>query len=239
MAATKPKNVNDISADVMAARLKKMLNLRDEYLKEISDVHVKLQRGNGKTGEDCWTSSLIPVADCINCSGCKDKCYDMRNDCWRPQVQNDRARNSAIHLADPERYWAEIDAQVKANNVSELRLNVGGDLDDDDFIHVSKLGNSNLNTLILFFTKNYNGINRFLDHNVFPENVKPIMSRWIGMSYANPYNLPCSHVLWADGSTTAPEYGAYYCGGNCTDCAIKGEGCWNLKRGEHVIFNAH
>lgn len=235
----KPKNVNDISKEAMAERLKTMLTFRTEFLKDVANAHVRLQRGNDKTGKSCWTVSLIPIADCPNCLKCSAKCYDLRNDCWRFYVQKDRAKNSAIHQADPNRYWSEINAQIKANGVTELRLNVGGDLTDDDFIHVAELGRKNPDTLILFFTKNYNGINRFLDHNVFPENVKPILSRWIGMEYANPYNLPCSHVLWADGKTTAPDYGAYYCGGNCSECAINGEGCWNLQKGESVIFNAH
>jgi hypothetical protein len=55
----------------------------------------------------------------------------------------------------------------------------------------------------------------------------------------NRHNLPVSHVLYADGRTTAPKFGSYYCGGNCSECNYKGEGCWILKRGESVIFPAH
>ena len=235
----KPRNVNEISKETMAERLKTMLTFRSEFLKDLDNVHVKLQHGNDKTGKDCWTVSLIPISDCPNCSKCSGKCYDLRNDCWRFHVQKDRARNSAIHLTDVKRYWKEIDDQIKANKVTELRLNVGGDLTDLDFPFVAELGRRNPNTLILFFTKNYKGINKFLEHNSFPEKVKPIMSAWLDMPMENPNNLPCSHVLWADGKTTAPDYGAYYCGGNCSECVINGEGCWNLKHGESVIFNAH
>lgn len=235
----KPRTVNNISQAVMEARLKKMLDFRDEFLADVNNCHIKLQKGNDKTGEDCWTASFIPVADCPNCSMCHLKCYDLRNDCWRPSVQKDRARNSAVHKADPERYWYEVDALVKANGVEELRLNVGGDLTDQDFAYVSDLGQKNRNTLILFFTKNYDGINHFLDLHEFPKTVKALISRWEGMPCENPHNLPCSHVLWKNGSTTAPSYGAYYCAGNCSECVIKGEGCWNLKKGEHVIFSAH
>ena len=158
---------------------------------------------------------------------------------FQTNVQIDRARNSAVHKADPERFWREVDAQVKANYVRELRLNVGGDLTDDDFGYVTKLGRDNPKVMILFFTKNYDGINKFLDNNEFPENVKPLMSAWRNMEMDNRHDLPCSHVLWEDGTTTAPEYGAVYCGGNCTECVYNGEGCWHLKHGEHVIFKAH
>lgn len=220
-------------------RTTKINEARKEALKNVANLHVKLQKGNRKTGINCWTVSLMPVIDCGNCSKCKNNCYDLKADLIYPAVIADRARNSAIHKADPERYWSEIDSQVKANGVKELRINVGGDLTDNDFAHIAKLGKGNPNTMILFFTKNYKGINAFLDNHKFPKNVKPIMSTWAGMKMDNPHNLPCSHVLYENGETTAPKYGAVYCGGNCSECALKGEGCWNLKKGEHVIFKAH
>lgn len=220
-------------------RVATITKARKEALKTASKMHVKLQRGNKKTGSNCWTVSLMPVIDCGNCSKCGHNCYDLKADLIYPAVIADRAKNSAIHKIDPDRYWAEIDTQVKANHVNELRINVGGDLNDDDFAYVAKLGRQNRGTMILFFTKNYKGINTFLEHHRFPKNVRPIMSNWEGLPMENPHHLPESHVLYEDGRTTAPEYGAYYCGGNCSDCVIKGEGCWNLKRNEHVIFVAH
>lgn len=239
MGVTEAKTVNDLSVEAMQTRLQKMLIFRAKFEENLKDAHVKLQKGNSKTGSSCWTVSLMPIVDCANCDGCKRKCYDIRNVCFQPPVQKDRAKNSAIHKYDRKRYWEEIDTQVKANFVQELRLNVGGDLDDEDFAYVAWLGRRNKKTDILFFTKNYKGINWFLDHHRFPKNVHPIMSAWPGMEMENPHKLPQSHILWKDGSTTAPEFGAYYCGGNCTECHFKGEGCWTLKKGENVIFNAH
>ena len=231
----------NISKEAIMGRVQKMVSKRNEYLKDIDNVHLHLQKGNSKTGQNCWTISLIPIADCPrNCGECMKNCYDVCNVCFQPAVQNDRARNSAIHKADRARFWAEIDAQVKANYVTELRINVGGDLEDEDFKYVAALGVANPKTMILFFTKNYEGINKFLDLGYqFPQNVHPIMSAWKNTPMDNYNNLPCSHVLWEDGTTTAPEYGAVYCGGNCSECAFKGEGCWTLKKGEHVIFKAH
>ena len=232
------KSLN-ISKEAIENRINKILAERKIRMANIEEQHVKLQRGNRKTGANCWTVSLAPIIDCINCSGCSGQCYDIRNDVIYPSVIVDRAKNSAIHKADPKRYWDEIDMQIKANFVTELRINVGGDLTDEDFGYVAELGRNNRRTMILFFTKNYKGINKYLDNNFFPENVHPIMSAWEGMEMENSHNLPCSHVLYEDGRTTAPEYGAVYCGGNCSECAFNGDGCWNLKNGEHVIFRAH
>ena len=239
MATNKAKKNVTISKEAMENRINKLLAEREIRIADVSNQHVKLQRGNRKTGVNCWTVSLLPIVDCSNCGECSKNCYDLRNDMIYPAVIADRARNSAIHKVDPQRYWAEIDTQVKANFVTELRINVGGDLTDNDFEYIRVLGEENPNTMILFFTKNYKGINKFLDEAKFPKNVHPIMSAWENMERDNPHNLPCSHVLYEDGRTTAPEYGAVYCGGNCSECAFKGEGCWNLKNGEHVIFLAH
>lgn len=228
-----------LTNDGYQKRVATITKARKEALKTASKMHVKLQRGNKKTGQNCWTVSLMPVIDCGNCKQCSHNCYDLKADLIYPAVIKDRAKNSAIHKVDPERYWAEIDAQVKANFVSELRINVGGDLSDDDFAYVAKLGRSNPNTTILFFTKNYKGINAFLDKHRFPKNVRPIMSAWENTPMQNPHRLPESHVLYEDGRTTAPEFGSVYCGGNCSECMFESKGCWVLKKGESVIFRAH
>lgn len=228
-----------ISEEVLKERAQSLLAQRNEMLKDVDNLHVRIQRGNKKTGVNCWTVSLLPVVDCSNCAECSKDCYDLKSDLIYKGVVNDRCRNSAIHKADIARYWNEIDIQIKANFIRELRLNVGGDLNNDDFKYVAQLGANNPKTRILFFTKNYRGINKFLKKSSFPDNVFPILSAWQHVSMDNPYNLPCSHVLYEDGRTTAPQYGAIYCGGNCSECAFNGNGCWNLKHGEHVIFKVH
>ncbi len=54
----------------------------------------------------------------------------------------------------------------------------------------------------------------------------------------NPYHLPEAHIRYKDGYTTADK-NAKECGGNCTECAITGDGCWILQRGEQVVFDEH
>lgn len=228
-----------IGKAAVKTRLKRIKEVREQMKSKVSELHVKFMPGNRKTGASVWTVSLLPVIDCCNCSECMWDCYDLKSDLIYPNVINSRCINSVIHELDKERFWNEVNMQIKSVYATELRLNVGGDLTDDDFAYVKQLGGDNPKTMILFFTKNYKGINKFLSEDKFPDNVRPIMSAWLGMEMDNPYQLPCSHVLYEDGRTTAPEYGAYYCGGNCTECAFKGEGCWTLKQGEHVIFKAH
>lgn len=228
-----------VGKEAVKNRVKKFVDKRNEMIKDVANLHVKIQQGNRKTGVNCWTVSLLPVVDCVNCDKCMWDCYDLKSDLIYPAVINDRCRNSAIHKADPNRFWTEVNQQIKANYVTEFRINVGGDLTDDDFGYVAELGRNNRRTMILFFTKNYKGINKYLTNNEFPKNVKTLMSVWEGMEMDNPRHLPCSHVLWEDGTITAPQYGGYLCMGNCSECAFWSKGCWSLKQGEHVVFQAH
>lgn len=235
------KEIKHVGKEAIQNRVNKMVEMRTNYIKNgVENIHVKLQKGNSKTGNNCYTVSLIPIADCgKNCHSCSKDCYDVRNVCWQPKVQNDRARNSAIHLLDPERFWEEVSMNIKLNCVYELRINVGGDLKGKDFPLINKVAKENPKCKILFFTKAYEEINKFLDKNEFEENVHAIMSAWKNTTMDNRHNLPVSHVLWPDGETTAPEYGSYFCKGNCSMCNFNGEGCWTLKKGESVIFVAH
>lgn len=228
-----------ISDDVRSNRVKKMLDLREEFLKNINDYHVKLQQGNSKTGKIVYTVSLCPIIDCKNCSKCQVDCYDINNDCRFPGVIIDRAKNSAIHKADPKRYWMEISDAIAAKNIEALRINVGGDLVYEDFIYLNIVAKENPGCELLFFTKSYDDINRFLSSYKFCANVHPIISRWCGVPCDNRFDLPESHVLYDDGTTTAPEYGSIYCGGDCSECKMVNGGCFGLKNGESVIFKAH
>lgn len=239
MAMHKAKKINKIADEKFMARIQDMIRLRDEFLADIDNCHVKLQEGNTKTGRRVMTVSLAPVIDCKNCSGCSKECYDVRNDCCYSSVRKSRALNSAIHKADVNRFWREIDLQIKANYVECLRINVGGDLSEEDFHLLAVVADRNPQTTFLFFTKNYKEANEFLDIRQFPKNVCCIFSAWKGMEMENPHNMPESHVLYADGSTTAPAYGAVLCTGDCTECYMEDKGCFTLKKGEHVVFPAH
>lgn len=204
-------------------------------------LHVRLMPGNSKTGLFCFTVSLLPIIDCPNCKECKYHCYDVQHDCINKGCFDQRVINSTIHKTDPARYWNEVELQVQANFVTQLRINVGGDLTEADFEYINNMGKRNPGCDFLFFTKNYKGANAWLAaHNgEFVSNVKCVFSRWPRMDCDNPYNMPESHVLWEDGTTTAPEFGTYYCGGNCSECHFKKEGCWVLGKNEHVVFLVH
>lgn len=255
MATGVAKKVKRMKIESLRNRLKKMTDIRAEYLKHVEDAHVVLQKGNNKTGDEEWTVSLIPGADCNGkcmwigeitekgyvsrgLGGCfYTGCYDIQNVCFQPVVQNDRARNSAIHKADRPRYWKEIEEQVVSNDVHILRINVGGDVDFVDMCYINQMAGRQPQCVFQFFTKNDEALNAFIEANGdFHSNVVKLLSAWPGMELNNPYNIPESHLIWEDGYTTLPEYARHiaYCGGNCSECHLQHEGCPKLKRSETV-----
>ena len=148
-----PKVIKKHTNEGFNTRLKKLKDAVNTALLDVNNSHVKIQKGNAKTGINCWTISLMPVIDCKNCTRCKMECYDFWNDMIYPAIIKDRARNSAIHKTDLKRYWKEIGDQIKANFITELRINVGGDLLFDDFVEIAKIARKNPRCDFLFFYK--------------------------------------------------------------------------------------
>lgn len=232
-----------ISKNAVAKRVKKMVDIKSGMLKNAGSLPVRIMAGNSKTGKKCFTVSLIPVADCTNCSECMDTCYDVRNDCIYKQVLESRAQNSAIRQDNVARYWEEISKQIKERKITQLRINVGGDLRYYDYPELVKCAEANPTCDFLFFTKNYKEINEFLDKGEFPKNVQCIFSRWENTPCDNRHNLPMSHVIYLNDDGTVRKTTAtddyFLCPGNCTDCHENKEGCWVLDKGESVGFHAH
>lgn len=232
------------SMEVLIGRIKKTVEMKTEYLNKLKTegrYHIACQPGNSKTGKNCRTISLISGHDCQHCKECFPYCYDLNNVMWQPVVQNDRARNSALHTFNIDWYWEDVEADIKENFTQEQRINIGGDSTYDDFVHITAIAERNPKCDILVFTKNYTDLNRFLDerNGEYPSNLHIMWSRWCGMESDNKWNIPEAHVLFENGTTTAPEFGSVYCGGNCSECHFNENGCWSLKKGESVIFNAH
>lgn len=235
---TTAKDIKPIKIDAMQTRLAKMIDARNAFISNIDEQHVFISAGNRKTGFAVPSVSLIPVADCGNCSSCSRLCYDLRNDCIYNGVIQSRAKNSAIARTQIDRYFAEISAACKAFRF--FRWHIGGDILSAEYLAgMIRTAQENPQTLFLAFTKRYDLINAYLDSGAeLPSNLQVIFSDWPGAKMNNPYNMPTSSPIFADG-TRAGSADAITCPGDCSNCAVMGSGCWTLKRGQCVIFPAH
>lgn len=197
---------------------------------------VKISSGNSKMGS-VPSVSLPSIKTCRQCA-CQSKCYAQKLERLRPAVRNAYQHNLEVLMNEPETYWREVEASVMMSRF--FRFHVSGDIPNAEYLtRMVAIASRNTHCEILCFTKRYEIVNEFImTHGDLPNNLHMIFSGWVGLLMANPFSLPEAHVRYRDGSTTARE-DAIECGGNCTECALTEGGCWNLQKGQQVVFNEH
>ena len=232
-ALTGVHNYVEFKEQTIVDRVKKMVAMRDA-IEDVSRLEVKFSYGNRKTGQLVPSVSLIPIADCGNCKHCARGCYDVRNVCCYKASQAMRANNSAIAHKDPEMFFNDVSREMK--KCRWFRFHAGADiLNDGYFEGMVRCAKENPNCKVLAFTKMFDIVNRWIDKNGdLPENLQIVFSEWRGMEIDNPHNLPTSRPVWK-----GDHIEGIWCGGNCSTCAVNDCGCWSLKPGERILFEAH
>lgn len=197
---------------------------------------VKISKGNSKLGA-IPSVSLPSIKTCRQCA-CREKCYAQKLERLRPSVRNAYQHNLEVLRKDPETYWREVEASIMMSRF--FRFHVSGDIPNDEYLtRMVTAAGRNTHCQILCFTKRYEMVNAFIENGgILPSNLHMIFSGWVGLDMVNPFSLPEAHVRYRNGFTTARE-DAFHCGGNCTECALTDGGCWNLQKGQQVVFDEH
>lgn len=197
---------------------------------------VKISKGNSKLGQ-IPSVSLPSIKTCRECA-CREKCYAQKLERLRPAVRNAYQHNLEVWIKDPDTYWREVEASIMMSRF--FRFHVSGDIPSFKYlVNMVEIARRQPHCEILCFTKKYNLVNEFIEQSgELPGNLHMIFSGWVGLEMANPFSLPEAHVRYRDGSTTA-RVDAVECSGNCTECALTEGGCWNLQKGQQVVFNEH
>lgn len=196
---------------------------------------ISISRGNAKMG--AIPSVSLPA--CVTCNPdapCFKKCYARRLAARRATVRDAYAKNLEIYENEPHTYFIQI--QAAATVTRFFRYHVSGDIPNKLYLLLMiTTANKCPGCNFLAFTKQYNIVNDYLNGGgVIPQNLKIIFSNWGAWKCENPYNLPtCEIILKGD----APADDWKICGGNCTDCACRGVGCWELKNGETIAIYEH
>lgn len=198
-------------------------------------LSVSISKGNSKMGA-IPSVSLPPVTTCRADCPCVKLCYARKLCTLRPTVAAAYNRNFEILISDPVRYWNQVRKAVAMTRF--FRFHVSGDIPDAlyfyDMVLTAKMHEK---TEILAFTKQYEIVNDYIStHGALPQNLHIIFSAWPGLPMDNPHGLPEAHVIFR-GKTPCDDW--KICGGNCAECACRGVGCWELKRGEKIAFNQH
>lgn len=197
---------------------------------------VSISRGNTKMGA-IPSVSLPPVITCPAGAPCAKKCYAAKLCRLRPSVRNAYENNLEILRHHNTEYWTQVEAAVQMNKY--FRFHVSGDIPSKNyFAEMVRIAERNPGTQILAFTKQYDIVNGHISkYGALPVNLHLIFSQWgDNWQVPNPYNLPTSAVIFKG---QEPRDDWKVCGGNCTECACRGVGCWELKPGETIAFHEH
>lgn len=213
--------------------------------------HVSVSDGNDKIGA-CGNVSTAPVVTCPGCCGeCSKYCYAVRsynrqgNDPEKGTLQeNPWFRNTVIMLQDRDRFFAEIEDAIRANYYMFFRWHVSGEIVDGDYFdRMVKIARALPGVRFLAFTKRYAIVNEWIAKNgPIPGNFKVLFSAAPELEMINPYNLPETHVNFADpekNTCKIPEGMRYHCPGQCDRCRFNGAGCWFMENGAAVVFDQH
>lgn len=198
-------------------------------------LKVSISNGKSKMGQ-IPSVSLPPVTTCRPGCPCAKLCYAAKLCKLRPTVKAAYERNYEILLNDPLQYWNDV--RKAAAMTRYFRFHVSGDIPNElYFFNMILTAKAAPKTEFLAFTKQHEIVNEWIaTHGALPENLHIIFSAWPGLPMENPYNLPEAHVIFK-GCEPSPEW--LQCGGNCTECACRGVGCWQLKPGEKIAFRQH
>ena len=180
--------------------------------------------------------SLPAGITCNPGAPCFKFCYARRIEYRYKESRAAYARNLEIYKTDPGAYWLQVKAAAMISRY--FRFHVSGDIPSIEYFNnMVAVARDLPGTNFLAFTKQYEIVNQFLnDGGTIPENLKVIFSNWGAWKCENPHGLPVCEVI-LKGSEPAPDW--KICGGNCTDCACRGIGCWELKNGDTIAIYQH
>ena len=201
----------------------------------MKENQVSISPGNIKLG--AIPSVSLPA--CVTCNPsapCFNKCYAKRLERRYKNVANAYSRNLEIWNANPALYWYRV--KGAAAMARYFRYHVSGDIPNIEYLWgMIQTAIELPGTTFLAFTKQYRIVNAWLEEGgTIPANLIIIYSNWGAWKCENPYNLPVCEVV-LKGSEPAENW--KICGGNCTDCACRGVGCWELKHGDTIAIYEH
>ena len=202
-------------------------------------MKVSISNGNRKMGA-IPSVSLPPIITCPSGCPCAKKCYAAKMCRIYPSVRKAYQNNLDILNENWNEYWHQVREAVKRS--THFRFHVSGDIPNAGYFKEMVItAKQNPGTEILAFTKQYAIVNHYIDtFGELPANLHLIFSMWDpawNANVHNPHDLPMSAVIFK-GAEWKAEY-FKICGGNCTECACRGVGCWELAKGETIAFYEH
>ena len=201
----------------------------------MNNQKVSISNGNAKMGA-IPSVSLPPCTTCNPKAPCFKKCYAVKLQRRYATVKTAYERNLEILNTSPNAYWLQV--KSAASTTRFFRFHVSGDIPNMEYFkNMVALANELPHTNFLAFTKQFDIVNLYLvNGGAIPSNLKVIFSNWGAWKCFNPFALPTCEVILKG---SEPKDNWKICGGNCTECACRGVGCWEVKPGETIAIYEH
>lgn len=203
------------------------------------DTYPRVSTTVSKLGKHIGTVNLPPAFTCRKGAPCVKGCYAREGRFSFSNVKTSLQRNYDAYKKDPAKFFAVIEAQLLRNSFAYFRWHSSGDIPDERYLEgMCELANKHPEIKFLCFTKQYEIVNTYLDSHEKPDNLILVLSNWGEFICDNPHNLPTAWVRFKTKPCNIPE-NARECNGNCADCIITEDSCWDMKPGDAVVFNYH
>lgn len=224
-----------------------MKNLKKELLTKeerqallLEKYEVRIALGNAKLGKHIPNVNM-PVSVCDSKNPCKKGCYASKDTYLYKSTQNAYNLNLEAFLMDSKKFFDNIIEFLNNQDViyKYFRWHSSGDIVNMEYLKgIIRVAKECPQTKFLCFTKKFTLVNIYLDLGLeIPSNLTIVFSGWDkNFKFANPHNLPTTYVFFNDEKIDKKIDGyAYHCTGDCNKC----KQCWNLKKGETLVFNKH
>ena len=174
---------------------------------------------------------------CRKDAPCFKECYCTHGNMAFTTVRDSHKNKMAAYLANPEKFFEEVDRELRIVEPKYFRYHSAGDIVDIKYLDLMCwLARRHKGTLFLCFTKKFEMVNDYLNEHRKPSNLILVLSNWGDWTVDNPHNLPESFVDFGNNAHQIPLF-AYECSGRCENC--NGQHCWHMKKGDSVVFHKH
>lgn len=198
--------------------------------------YARVTFNNSKLGRSIASINMPAGITCRPNAPCATQgCYAKKGNWLFQNVRDSLSANLNAYKNDPKRFFDSVVEQTFL--CKYVRWHSSGDIVDDEYFKgMCKVARKNKDTRYLCFTKKFEIINNYLDegHRI-PSNLKIVLSAWNDWKPENPYNLPTTYVRGKGFNDENIPEGCIPCKGKCYECVA----CWQLKKGQNVVFDKH
>ena len=202
---------------------------------------MKISLTNRKLGAKIPSLNLPALITCREDVPCRKGCYACKGNYTYKNVKKSLEENLKDYQDNPERFFEEIIAYLKDDDIifKRFRWFSSGDIVDYRFFKgIVKVAQKVKETRFLLYTKKFDIVNSYvaLGHEI-PENLQIIFSGWDkDFEIYNPYNFPETYVEFKDKTRNHEKIEkSILCNNDCKQC----KACWYIRKGQSIKFIAH